>query len=170
MTVAVWLMSRAWPLRLFGAFVLNVATLFFSSQLALAQFTQQGPKLVATGAVGPRVDQGRSVALSGDGNTAIVGGFTDKRGQLRLVAASEGRNGAITVHQDMHLFIANLEPGERAVHKIERGRGLWLQVARGIVALNGTEMREGDGAAVEEEPAVVIEAETDCEALLFDVA
>jgi quercetin 2,3-dioxygenase len=94
----------------------------------------------------------------------------EKRGQLRLVAASEGRNGAITVHQDVHLFIANLEPGERAVHKIERGRGLWLQVARGIVALNGTEMREGDGAAVEEEPAVVIEAETDSEALLFDVA
>jgi redox-sensitive bicupin YhaK (pirin superfamily) len=43
-------------------------------------------------------------------------------------------------------------------------------VVRGIVALNGTEMREGDGAAVEEEPAVVIEAETDGEALLFDVA
>jgi hypothetical protein len=41
----------------------------------------------------------------------------------------------------MHLFIANLEPGERAVRKIERGRGLWLQVTRGIVALNGTEMR-----------------------------
>ena len=94
----------------------------------------------------------------------------EKRGELRLVAASEGRNGAITVHQDMHLFIANLEPGERAVHKIERGRGLWLQVARGIVALNGTEMREGDGAAVEEEAAVVIEAETESEALLFDVA
>jgi len=94
----------------------------------------------------------------------------ERRGQLRLVAASEGRNGAITVHQDVHLFIANLEPGERAVHKIERGRGLWLQVARGIVALNGTEMREGDGAAVEEEPAAVIEAETESEALLFDVA
>jgi hypothetical protein len=56
--------------------VLIFAALLFSSQLALAQFTQQGPKLVGTGAVGPAT-QGQSVALSGDGNTAIVGGNGD---------------------------------------------------------------------------------------------
>ena len=39
-------------------------------------WTQQGAKLVGTGAVGD-AQQGRSVALSGDGNTAIVGGPTD---------------------------------------------------------------------------------------------
>ena len=49
------------------------AVLLFSSQLALAQFTQQGPKLVGSGAAGP-AQQGYSVALSADGNTAIVGG------------------------------------------------------------------------------------------------
>ena len=52
------------------------AALLFSSQLAQAQFTQQGPKLVGTGAVG-NAFQGYSVALSADGNTAIVGGPTD---------------------------------------------------------------------------------------------
>jgi uncharacterized repeat protein (TIGR01451 family) len=41
-----------------------------------AQFVQQGPKLVGTGAVGLSV-QGNSVSLSTDGNTAIVGGFGD---------------------------------------------------------------------------------------------
>jgi len=41
-----------------------------------AQFTQQGPKLVGTGAKQP-AEQGLSVALSGDGNTAIVGGPFD---------------------------------------------------------------------------------------------
>ena len=39
-------------------------------------WTQQGGKLVGTGAVGAAY-QGWSVALSGDGNTAIVGGFSD---------------------------------------------------------------------------------------------
>jgi hypothetical protein len=43
---------------------------------ALAQFTQQGPKLVATG--GP--SQGESVSLSADGNTALVGGSNDSLG------------------------------------------------------------------------------------------
>ena len=65
--------------------------------------------------------------------------------------------------------MANLEVNERVVHEIERGRGLWLQLARGIVTVNGTEMREGDGAAVEDEPAIAIEADTEAEFLLFDL-
>jgi hypothetical protein len=74
-------MTPMWPLslRLFRAPVLFSATLFFSSQMALAQFTQQGPKLVGTGAVGA-TQQGFSVALSADGNTATVGGPGDNSG------------------------------------------------------------------------------------------
>jgi hypothetical protein len=55
--------------------VLVCATLL-SSPPALAQFSQQGPKLVGTGAVG-NAAQGASVSLSADGNTAIVGGYND---------------------------------------------------------------------------------------------
>jgi uncharacterized repeat protein (TIGR01451 family) len=39
-------------------------------------WTQQGPKLVGTGASGP-AEQGFSVSLSADGNTAVVGGIDD---------------------------------------------------------------------------------------------
>jgi len=42
-------------------------------------WTQQGPKLVGTGAVGS-ADQGSSVSLSADGNTALVGGLADNNG------------------------------------------------------------------------------------------
>ena len=52
------------------------ACLLFSSSLTLAQFTQQGPKLVGTGAIG-EAEQGGSVAVSADGNTAILGGNED---------------------------------------------------------------------------------------------
>ena len=55
--------------------VLACATLL-ASHPALAQFSQQGPKLVGTDAGGD-VCQGYSVSLSADGNTAIVGGFGD---------------------------------------------------------------------------------------------
>ena len=41
---------------------------------AHAQFAQQGPKLVGTDIIGNFAGQGTSVALSGDGNTAIAGG------------------------------------------------------------------------------------------------
>jgi hypothetical protein len=60
-----------------GASVLLCAAMLVSSQPALTQFRQQGPKLVGTGAVGMPVAQGDSVALSSDGSTAILGGPGD---------------------------------------------------------------------------------------------
>ena len=76
MAALVWSVPRLSSSRKFVAAVPMFAALLFSSQLALAQFTQQGPKLVGTLAVGP-ADQGWSVSLSTDGNTAIVGGPYD---------------------------------------------------------------------------------------------
>jgi len=43
-------------------------------------WSQQGGKLAGSGAVGDKVYQGVSVALSGDGNTALVGGSGDSSG------------------------------------------------------------------------------------------
>jgi quercetin 2,3-dioxygenase len=67
----------------------------------------------------------------------------ERRSQLRLVAAPDGRHGTVTVHEDARLLVANLEPGERILLELESGRGVWLQLARGIVAMNGTQMRRG---------------------------
>lgn len=55
--------------------IVLVCAALLSSHPALAQFTQQGGKLVGTGAAG-LANQG-SVAISADGNTAIVGGADD---------------------------------------------------------------------------------------------
>jgi hypothetical protein len=68
--------ARVWPSGLFGASALIFIALLLPSYPALAQFTQQGPKLVGSGAVGTAV-QGISVALSADANTAIEGGRSD---------------------------------------------------------------------------------------------
>jgi quercetin 2,3-dioxygenase len=99
----------------------------------------------------------------------------ERRGKLRLVAAPRdfkergGGEGAVTLHEDARLYVANLAAGERVSHDVAPGRGIWVQVARGIVGLNGTELRESDGAAIENEKNVTIEAETDSEILLFDL-
>jgi quercetin 2,3-dioxygenase len=94
----------------------------------------------------------------------------ERRGQLRLVAAPDGPDGAVTLHENARLFVANLASGEHVAHDIAESRGVWLQVARGIIALNDTEMREGDGAAIESESRIEIQADTDAELLLFDLA
>jgi hypothetical protein len=61
--------------------VISASVLFFSlpPSSARASFAQQGAKLVGTGAVGI-AGQGYSVALSADGNTAVVGGFNNNNG------------------------------------------------------------------------------------------
>jgi hypothetical protein len=94
----------------------------------------------------------------------------ERRGKLRLVAAPDAKDGAVTLHQDARVYVANLAAGERVAHDIASGHGVWVQVARGVIGLNGTELREGDGAALEEEKTATIEAETDAEILLFDLA
>ncbi len=92
-----------------------------------------------------------------------------RSGRLRLVAAPDGAQGAVTVHQAARLFVGSLRAGETVRHASEPGRGIWLQVAWGIVALNGTQMREGDGAAAENETSISVEADTDSEVLLFEL-
>ena len=54
-----------------------IGALACAPQPAAAQFTQQGPKLVGTGIGGHGASEGWSVALSADGNTALVGGNDD---------------------------------------------------------------------------------------------
>ncbi len=63
-------------MRRYAAALVVVSATFLVSAPASAQFAQQGPKLAGTGVVGG-AQQGTSVAVSADGNTAIVGGPLD---------------------------------------------------------------------------------------------
>jgi redox-sensitive bicupin YhaK (pirin superfamily) len=94
----------------------------------------------------------------------------EKRGRLRLVAARDGRDGALTLHQDVDLYATLLAEGDEVTHALRPGRKAWVQVARGAVRVNGRPLEAGDGAAIESEPAVAIAAASDAEVLLFDIA
>ena len=93
-----------------------------------------------------------------------------KRGRLLLVASKDGREGSVVIQQDVEIFASVLTAGERVDHQLRPGRRAWLQVARGTVILNGRELRVGEGAAIEKEPALVITGKADhSELLLFDL-
>ncbi|MDQ3031887.1 MAG: pirin family protein [Myxococcota bacterium] len=95
---------------------------------------------------------------------------TERRGRLRLVASRDGRDGSVTVHQDVAMYAGLLAPGERAEVSLAPGRSGWVQVVRGALTLDGTVMREGDGASLEDEPRIALEAIEDAEVLVFDLA
>jgi redox-sensitive bicupin YhaK (pirin superfamily) len=94
----------------------------------------------------------------------------ETRGRLALAAGPSGSGAPVTLQADARLYVARLDAGATVTHETGTGRGVWLQVARGLVALNDTEMREGDGAAVEDETRLTVEALTDAEVLLLDLA
>jgi quercetin 2,3-dioxygenase len=83
------------------------------------------------------------------------------RSQWRLIAARDGREGAVTVHQDVHVLATQLEPGEHVVYQLQPGRHAWLQVARGAVTLNGIQLKTGDGAAISQEEGLDLGADDD---------
>ncbi len=95
----------------------------------------------------------------------------EKRGQLRLVGSPEGRDGSVTIHQDVNLYATQLTPGESVTHGLGGDRIAWIQVARGAVTLNGQSLPAGDGAAISQESEVTLTGVSDdSEVLLFDMA
>lgn len=94
----------------------------------------------------------------------------EKRAKLRLIASPDGKDGSVTIHQDARLYVTLLSPGESVTHDLGPNRHAWLQVAKGSVALNGKQLKQGDGAAVSNEKELTLEGTEHAEVLLFDLA
>ena len=101
----------------------------------------------------------------------------EKQGKLKLVGSRDGRDGSVTIHQDVNLYLASLNEGDCLTHKIADNRVAWLQVTKGAVKLNERLLQAGDGAAISDESQITIEHSSDTlddscdnEILLFDLA
>jgi redox-sensitive bicupin YhaK (pirin superfamily) len=78
---------------------------------------------------------------------------------------------APNIHQDARVLIGELEPGREVRHELAKGRGAWVHVIRGEVAVNGKTLGAGDAAALTAEPALEIHGKAgNSEVLVFDVA
>jgi redox-sensitive bicupin YhaK (pirin superfamily) len=73
-----------------------------------------------------------------------------------LIASQDGREGSVTIHQDVNLYASIIEQDEEVIYHVPAGRHVWLQVARGSVELNGSHLDSGDGAAISNEDILTI--------------
>ncbi len=94
----------------------------------------------------------------------------ERTNRLRVVASRDGREGSVTVHQDVTLHATLLDPGARVTHPLAAGRHAWVHVARGSVRLGDQVLSAGDGAAVSDAREVSLESVEPSEVLLFDLA
>jgi quercetin 2,3-dioxygenase len=89
---------------------------------------------------------------------------------FELLASKDGRDGSVQIQQDVDVWLALLEPGERRELPLRAGRHAWVHVARGAVDVNGTPLGEGDGAAVSAAESLTLASRAPAEVLVFDLA
>lgn len=94
----------------------------------------------------------------------------DKLNRLRLVGSRDGRDGSLTIHQDVDLYASVLERGKTVALDDVGQRRIFVQVVSGNIDVNGTRLAAGDGARLAEQDGVSISALDEAEFLLFNLA
>ena len=95
---------------------------------------------------------------------------TSRRGVLKRIASGRPVDGEVKLFQDVDLYASLLEPGQSIEHQLKSGRHAWVQVARGVVTLGDSTLREGDGAAASAPGGLRLRSVEPAEILLFDLA
>jgi redox-sensitive bicupin YhaK (pirin superfamily) len=93
-----------------------------------------------------------------------------KRGQLRLVAAPDGRDGAVTIHADATLSAGLFDGTERAERPLQPGRIAYVHLVRGSLRVNDHALHAGDAVRLDGESKLVLEGGENAEVLVFDLA
>lgn len=94
----------------------------------------------------------------------------DKRGRLRLIAAPDGADGALTIHADARIWAGLFDGDEQVRRALPAQRPAYLHVARGQLRANGQVLGAGDAMTLIDEPELLLDAGRDAEVLLFDLA
>jgi len=97
--------------------------------------------------------------------------FEDNFGcsELILVASQRGRNGSVTLNQDVDMYVAKAQSEGEKHHKTDPHRHLWVQVIKGNVQVDDTQLNPGDGAGIKKVDAITLKWRKGSEFILFDM-
>lgn len=93
----------------------------------------------------------------------------EKRNGWRVIGSRDGRDGSLTIHQDVVVSSTVLDQGASVDYTFDEQRRGFLQVVGGKISIDGKELAAGDAAAMEDQSAVSITALDEAELLLFDM-
>jgi hypothetical protein len=94
----------------------------------------------------------------------------DRHNRLLQILRPEGADGAtgVTVHQDVSMYVARLDPGVAVEHVFGRGRGGYFYLIEGAVDLNEQAVATGDAAKVTGDGLLRIAARDTSELIFVD--
>ncbi len=93
-----------------------------------------------------------------------------KKNRWCLVGSRDGRDGSLTIHQDLNLYSTVLDDGVEIEFEFDEVRQGFLQVVLGSVEIDGVELVAGDAVTMQDQAALTVRAVQDSELLLFDMA
>jgi redox-sensitive bicupin YhaK (pirin superfamily) len=92
-----------------------------------------------------------------------------KLNQLKLIGSRDGRDGSITIHQDVDLYASLLEKGRHVTLDGMADRRIFVQVVSGNIDVNGSQLSAGDGLQIRDQSVINIGAKVEAELLLFNL-
>jgi redox-sensitive bicupin YhaK (pirin superfamily) len=93
----------------------------------------------------------------------------EKRGRLRLIASPDRAEGSVLIHQDAHVYAGLFDGAEQARLEVPPGRQLYVHVARGALAANGTALAAGDALKLTDTTTLALQDGRGAEVLVFDL-
>lgn len=94
----------------------------------------------------------------------------EKHNQWRIVGSRDGRDGSLTIHQDVNLWSTVLDENVEISYTFDGSRRGFLQVVRGTVEIDGEPLSAGDAVATQDQRAFTVRSLEESELLLFDMA
>jgi hypothetical protein len=93
----------------------------------------------------------------------------EKLNRLRLVGSRDGREGSVTIHQDVDLYASIIEKGQKVMLDDVADRRVFVQIVSGSVDVNGQTLAAGDGVQIRGETVIDVTAHDDAELLMFSL-
>ncbi len=91
--------------------------------------------------------------------------------KLILIGSQDQNLGAVTIHQDVKLFVAYLTKGATLSYDFKKDRSGWVQLVRGQISLDDESVLiPGDGAGITRAKKMTITCINDAELLFFDLS
>lgn len=87
-----------------------------------------------------------------------------------LLAAPDGRDGAVSLHQDVDLWRGRFPSSREHRFQLRQDRHVWLQMIEGDLKLAGKTLAAGDGAAISDTRELQLSSARGADFLLFDLA
>jgi redox-sensitive bicupin YhaK (pirin superfamily) len=107
-----------------------------------------------------------------EGHTPVYGSkrfkYEDRHNRFLKIVGEGGD--AITINQDVNMFVSELDPGTELNFKVDTGRQAYMVCIEGGLDINGTGLSLRDALEITGEESLTITAESDAHLIIIEMA